>query len=196
MYRQGEMEQKGGTVKKRISATLIGLLLAAGLVTSGIDAVMVEIPAGSAAEVSYSYQPFDAYIGPTILQPVSISPDTWEVSIAPVVDNLGYQYYRDSSFTPMTKGQNYTLPTHKDDDTTDYLLIGANVEGSFTFICYCAMIGDGWAMYSPGVLNSSGQIVTRVISNSPTSTDFILGKIVNNIEISVNHDNTTTPEVQ
>lgn len=41
------MEQKGGTVKKRISATLIGLLLAAGLVTSGIDAVMVEIPAGS-----------------------------------------------------------------------------------------------------------------------------------------------------
>lgn len=156
----------------------------------------VEIPAGSAAQVEYSYQPFDAYIGPTILQNVAMSPDTQEVLITPIVDNLGYKYYSDGTYTPMTKDQQYTIPTHKGDDNTDYLAIGAVVDGKFSNVCYCALIGDKWALYCPGCLSNSGQIVTRVISTRPTSTSFILGKIENNISISVNHDNTTTPEVQ
>lgn len=154
----------------------------------------VEIPAGGTANVQYSYQPFDEYLGPVINQPVSITTNPWEVVITPVVENMFYTYYSTADDkTTMTINQEYRIPTFVTNES-NYLIIGLTYENKDFNFMYAAHLNDGWALYGPG--SNQGHLVCRVISLNPQQTTYTIGDFADSISVNVVHENTTTPEVQ
>ena len=152
----------------------------------------VEIPAGSSAEIEYSYQPFDDYVGPVLYQPVSSENDN--LIITPVDDKLSYRRVKNLTQVPLAKGTAYTIPIN---DETDGLLILLHDETSE--LALGAMDSENHSLViGAHVSESNGEFAVQRLGDSLGifSTVYAIAATNDGIEINVEHTNTDTPEVQ
>lgn len=159
----------------------------------------VEIPAGGSAEVSYSYTPFDNYLGPNKKQPVSFDVDTTSLIITPVVDNLYYSYLSEiTNRTKMNMGTEYRLKLYNNDNVLDRLTIYQKKDSNYAAFAQTAFFGgkNRPAVVGPHISALSGYVAIQFLYPEANSTEWLIADTTDGIEVTVNHTDTTTPEVQ